>query len=466
VFDLEFARDGTHLAAACEGGLTVWKLHGIMVNTVPRCVMTLHSSIRCGNVTSVAIHRDGRLAATLGRDIRLWSFPDGRQIAALPLPAGATRVEFSRDGQFLLAVAGRRALVGWPVGDTPEKRRLHGPRKGATPAGEFGPHGEKYGVGVPGVAFSPDGRTLASVSKDQVVRIWDPATGELPRHSWGHNGAIEAVAFSPDGRLMATGDVDGDVYLWDPATMTEAVRRERQPADPIYRRAERLDPPGQVWRIQFDATGEQLAVGGLRGVAVWSLRRGADGLEVQRRWTVLGPQAYDLAFHPSGKSLAYVAKEKEGRAGLYRYELNGEAARQLPAASRLQLRGLNFDPEGRLLTFVTPEGTLGRWDWEHGVSVPPGPDLPVSQWAPSPDGHWAAVAGPDNGVVVCHLETGLRVLTLPPEESEVWSVAWAPDGQRLALGLANGSVTVWDLEQVRARLAEFGIDVPSLRPPR
>jgi WD40 repeat protein len=466
VYDLEFSRDGERLAAGCEGGLAVWQVRKHIIEDTPRYMLYLHLLIHCGNVTSVALHPEGKLVATVGREVRLWSCPDGRPVASLPLPRGATQVEFSADGQLLLAISGRQAVLGWPVGDTPEKRRLLGQRGSGVPTVAFSPFPpETHGVGVPGVAFSPDGRTLASVSKDMVVRLWDPATGQLLHHSWGHNAEIEAVAFSSDGRLLATGDFGGAVYVWNAADLTEYVFS--RPSDPLSLPAsQRNEPPGQVWRLQFDAAGEQLAAGGEKGVVVWSVRRAGKGLDVRRRAALATPKVYDLAFHPDGTSLAYLPKPAGGGLpAVCRLDLGAEAGRPLAVAARLQVRGLNFDPSGRLLTFVTPGGTLGRWDWEHNASMP-APPLPAFQWALSPGGRWAATPGPDNGVVVYDLDAGARVLALPPEESDVWSVAWSPDGQRLALGLSDGGITVWDLGQVCDRLADFGINAPSTRPPR
>jgi WD40 repeat protein len=422
VYDLKFTPDGRHLIAGCEEGVVIWQVHGMVVR----------SFFRAGNVFSVDVHSGGRLLATCGQQIELWSFTSHLRLAAFQPPQPGIAVEFDADGKLLCAVGAGAVLRAWPVMETPEKRSLDG-----------------HGAGVPTVAFSPEGRRLATGSKDGTARLWELASGKLLHTFPSPVTPIEAVAFSPDGAWLATGDVAGTVRIWD-------TRSGKQLANCISRGR----PPGQVWQLQFAPQGKYLAAGGGQGLAVWEIRRTHQGTTMPPFLRVVPPDSnrtvYDLAIHPAGRELVFL--NYAGR--LYRQELApGAGPRPVDVPTRLQLRGLHFDRDGKRLTFAGRNGAIGVWDWTTGkmqLTCQRASCLGLDG-----AGRWVATSGPTRSVLVYDLKTSRQHVTLPPEEADVWSTAWSPDGTRLAAGLSDGGVSVWNLEQVRARLADFGILIPS-----
>jgi WD40 repeat protein len=411
--------DGKVLLAGCEEGFVVWDLEGS-----DRWV------VRAGNILSVTISPSGRLFAACGRQLELWSLASKRLVASWLPPQTGARVEFSANGRVLLAVVNGVPAAGWPVSDTPERRLLVG-----------------HTQGVPAVAFRPDGRQLVSVSKDRAVQVWNPATGRLLRTLTGHPGEIEAVAYSPDGTLLATGDRSGRILVWD-AHSGKLLAEDGHG-----------EIPGEVWQLRFGPGGEYLAAAGSH-MGVWTVRATGGKVVLERLLTLATlpgkPEMIDLAVMPGGAELVHL--NRGGR--LYSYDLSRTDEARLVGSARTVVRALHFTPSGDRLTCITPGGTLGVWDWRSKKLTDT--HRRAELVAVSPDGRWAAIGEAARKVTIIELATGREVLALPPEGSDVWCLAWAPDGRKLAVGLSDGAMAVWNLEQVRARLAEFGLDLPSM----
>ena len=134
---------------------------------------------------------------------------------------------------------GEKTVRLWDVATGEEKRQL----KGHT--GVFG--------WINSVAFSPDGKTIASGSQDSTIRLWDVATGEEKRILRGHRGSVATVAFSPDGKTIASGSRDSTIFLWDYTSLADETDDGKDVDEPssVESRGKKLVTLGQIKRNQL-----------------------------------------------------------------------------------------------------------------------------------------------------------------------------------------------------------------------
>jgi WD40 repeat protein len=426
IYGLEFAPDGRLLVAGCEEGYVIWSAPGLEVQTFVRGPL----------VHAIAIDPSGHLMATTNRQQRraeLWSLHAHRFLAEFVPPSNYFRCEFSSNGELLLANSeDGRCLTGWHIARTPEKRYLASHRGGTTDVG-----------------FCPAGERVASVSKDGRLKVWD-ADGKLLHASQPHQGNAESLAFSPDRQVLATGDWSGIIKFCDPDS-GESLGEHNA-----------FDVVGGIWKIQFDAGGSSFAAAGRNGLQVWKFHLKGRTVALTEWFTKRGPDLMELVYHPAGDRVAVL--DRDQHISIYNLQQAGEP-QILPVEALAGNLRLHWDRTGKYLTFLTPRFETATWDCEKSA-VASRSRIPCGdcQFAMTTD-RWIAWYTSASEIMVSDWTTGQELYCLPAESSIPWNLNWSPDGRRLAVGMSDGGVVIWDLEQVRARLAEFGIAAPSTRRP-
>jgi hypothetical protein len=303
----------------------------------------------------------------------------------------------------------------------------------------------RHGAGVGAVAFSPNGRTLASGGDDALLRVAEVATGKERHQLRGHLGRIAAVAFSPDGKVLASGGRDSTVYLWDPATGKRLHKLEGHDRT--------------VLALAFTPDGRHLASGSYDGtVRVWEIAGGKEVLKIEAHQDAVSC----VGFAPDGKTLASGGYDRIVR--VWTVDVRGGTAKglhQLQAGRRTEVTGLTFCG-GRFLATSSASGFLLLWDLKRGevaeVLRPQGSTILTV--ASSPDGRTLGLGGLSGEVELYEAATGRPVGFFSAYSGEFNSAKFSPasgsPGEVRAVGLASGGflvaagakdgrVHVWDL---------------------
>jgi len=286
---------------------------------------------------AVAFSPDGNMIAVGGYGgVRLLDARTRQPMGQLTGLTEAVRtLSFSPDGRYLAAGAGRPAQHGeikvWQTGDSFWTR----PALHSTPT---------HRDCVYALAFSPDSKSLASASYDQMIYLWDPATGKQIKPLKEHTDAVFDLAFSPDGQWLASGGADRTVKLWDVAS------------------GKRIFTLGSategVNTVAFHPHGTLLAASGFDcTIRVWDLSGKGDPTEVHAVIAHDQP-VLRIAYSPDGRWLATTGWDKLVK--IWETKTMTEI-RTIPGQSDWVL-SMSFSPDGKQLLFGRYDGSVSVYE--------------------------------------------------------------------------------------------------------
>ncbi|HEV3262152.1 MAG TPA: protein kinase, partial [Gemmataceae bacterium] len=282
-----------------------------------------------------------------------------------------------------------------------------------------------FPVGANGVAFSPDGKLLASASRAGTMVLRDLTTGKVRTRLRG----AAAPIFSPDGNTLAGankligGFNGGPIKLWNTATGQELARMR-----------------GSDGCAAFSPDGKTLATeAGRNEIKLWDVKTGRE----QARMNTAG-YLYALAFSPDGKMLA----SSGGVSQLWDVATRTELAK-LPDANTVF--SVAFSPDSRLLAGATYNKTIVLWDTaqKNTRAILAGHPREIYCLDFSPDGRTLASGDFDGNVKLWDVAAQEEITTLKGHAGEVFSVAFSRDGRMLASASADGSVKLWEIGAIR-----------------
>ncbi|MEP7273002.1 MAG: AAA-like domain-containing protein [Acidobacteriota bacterium] len=364
-------------------------------------------------VSSIAFSSDGGkvLTGSVDETARVWNTRTGKElmrlkehpVKALSTPPSIWRVLFSPDDSRILAVGNFTGVAIWDA---------------ATGAPLPGLQGHQSWI--QGLAFSRDGKLLATGSGDRTVRLWDVATWKLIKVFTGHGNQVVDLSFSSDGVTLASASSDETIKLWDVAAAPNPLGLKG------------------MGRIAYSPDGGTLALVGQRVITLWDTKT----WKVTRTFKTRGIVTGAIVYSPDGKLLAFGSKDETASlwdlsSGGERFVLRGHAG---------YVQALAFSPDGKLLATGGEDRIIRLWQVDTGQELNEmrGHTDSVHGLAFSPDGKLLVSSSWDTTLKLWDVNTRREVATLTGHTSESENVAFSPDGKLIASTSLDSTIKLWD----------------------
>ncbi|MFN0036949.1 MAG: NACHT and WD repeat domain-containing protein [Saprospiraceae bacterium] len=290
------------------------------------------------------------------------------------------------------------------------------------------------------VAFSPDGKTLATGCWDNTTKIWGLESSNALMILEGHGAKVISVAFSPNGKILATGSEDRTAKIWDLESGKALMTLEGYISS--------------VSSIAFSPNGKTLATGSEKTVKIWDLETGKALMTLEGH----SASVSSVAFSPNGKTLATGAGNIYGDDNTAKiWDLKSGKVLMTLKGHRYYVSSVAFSPDGKTLATGSWDNTAKIWDLHSSKALMTlkGHTYYVYSVAFSPDGKTLATGSLDKTARIWDLERGKTLMTLEGHSSSVYSVAFSLNGKILATGAGDGSgngsiAKIWDLDSGKA----------------